>query len=115
MGKIQHGKIPLGQHSTWQTFHPHEEFQLLVGGAESISHLAKQNSNKTIVRVLPLAWCGVGGLLFVCARVDGISNDLRASWLGRDSNVIRYGFVPIVVCFYTLINEGIKNVSIFFL
>ena len=64
MGKIQHGKIPLGQHSTWQTFHPHEEFQLLVGGAESISHLAKQNSNKTIVRVLPFAQCGVRGLLF---------------------------------------------------
>ena len=64
MGKIQRGKLPLGQHSTWQTFHPHGEFQLLVGGAESISHLAKQNSNKTIVRVLPLARCGVGGLLF---------------------------------------------------
>ena len=64
MGKIQHGKIPRGQHSTWETFHPHGELQLSVGGAESISLFAKRNSNKTIVRVLPFAHCGVRGLLF---------------------------------------------------
>ena len=29
--------------------------------------------------------------------------------------MIRYGFDPIVVCFYRLINEGIKNVFCFLL
>ena len=81
MGKIQHGKIPRGQHSTWETFHPHGELQLSVGGAESISHLAKQKSNKTIVWVLRFAQCGVRGLLFVPGVMK---SQIIFEFLGRD-------------------------------